>query len=278
LPIEKQPQGESGSLMINTPKLTIDHGAQISVSNYGLANAGDIEIATSILSLDTDGQILANTASGAGGSINILAEQLITLDRGSFISTTAAQEGNGGNITLVTENLALLNFNHISANASQGNGGNVSIDTQGLFIDPSSQITASSEVEQKQGNVAISTLDLNSRLATDYTEQFPLLAEEQISTSCGVGIDLNSNQLRDIGRGGIPHNPLEETAYLEILNDWGINKTHVFSSTKLHQSSTILEEQPLMEVNSWVINAQGVVELIANSPQNIPSSPCRIRE
>jgi filamentous hemagglutinin family protein len=278
LPIDKQPQGESGSLMINTPQLTIDQGAQISVSNYGLANAGDIEIATSSLSLDTDGQIIANTASGAGGSIKILADQLITLDRGSSISTTAAQDGNGGNITLATENLALLNFNHISANASQGKGGNISIDTQGLFIDPNSYITASSEVEQKQGNVAISTLDLDSRLATDYVEQSPLVADEQISTSCGVGIDFNSNQLRDIGRGGIPQNPLEETAYLEILNDWGVDKAHILSSTKLYQSSIVLEEQSLVEVNSWIINAQGVVELIANNPQNISPSPCQSRK
>ncbi|MEY2857481.1 MAG: hypothetical protein RLZZ74_1793 [Cyanobacteriota bacterium] len=278
LPVEKQPQGESGSLMINTPQLTIDQGAQISVSNYGLANAGDIEIAASTLSLDTDGQIVANTASGAGGSIKILADQLITLDRGSSISTTAAQDGNGGNITLATENLALLDFNHISANASQGNGGNVSIDTQGLFIDPNSHITASSEVEQKQGNVAISTLDLNSRLATDYVEQSPLVAEEQISTSCGVGIDLNSNQLRDIGRGGIPHNPLEETAYLEILNDWGVDKANILSSSKPHQSSIVLEEQSLVEVNSWIINAQGIVELIANTPQNTSLSPCQSRK
>jgi len=278
LPVEKQPQGESGSLMINTPRLTIDQGAQISVSNYGLANAGDIEIATSTLSLDTDGQIVANTASGAGGSINILADQLITLDRGSSISTTAAQDGNGGNITLATENLALLNFNYISANASQGNGGNVSIDTQGLFIDPSSHITASSEVEQKQGIVAISTLDLDSRLVTDYVEQSPLAAEEQISSSCGIGIDLDSNQLRDIGRGGIPHNPLEETAYLEILNDWEVDKTHILSSTKLRQSFPILEEQPLVEVNSWIINAQGAVELIADNPQNISPSPCQVKD
>jgi hypothetical protein len=194
-----------------------------------LANAGDIKIATSTLNLDHDGQIIANTASGEGGSINILADQLVILDHGSKISTTAAQDGNGGNILLKTENLALLSFNQISADASQGSGGDVSIDTQGFFIDPSSHITASSQVAQKQGNVAISTLDLNSRLATDYIEQSPLGGEEQISSSCGVGIDLKSNQIRDIGRGGIPHNPLQENAYVEILNDWGVDEMQILS-------------------------------------------------
>jgi filamentous hemagglutinin family protein len=275
LPMAQQPGGESGSLKINTPRLTIDQGAEISVSNYGLANAGDIKIATSTLNLDHDGQIIANTASGEGGSIKILAEQLVLLDHGSKISTTAAQDGNGGNIMLKTENLALLSFNQISADASQGSGGDVSIDTQGFFIDPSSRITASSEVAQKQGSVAISTLDLNSRLATDYIEQSPLEAESQISSSCGVGIDLNSNQIRDIGRGGIPHNPLQENAYVEILNDWGVDEMHILSSTKFNRDTIVLEAQPLVEFNSWAINSQGVVELIGNTPQNLSLSPCQ---
>jgi filamentous hemagglutinin family protein len=275
LPIPQQPGGKSGSLRISTPRLTIDQGAQISVSNYGLANAGDIKIATSTLNLDHDGQIIANTASGAGGSIKILANQLVILDHGSKISTTAAQDGNGGNIVLKTDNLALLSFNQISADASQGSGGNVSIDTQGFFIDPSSRITASSEVAQKQGNVAISTLDLNSRLATDYIEQSPLEGENQISSSCGVGIDPNSNQIRDIGRGGIPHNLLQENAYVEILNDWGADEMHILSSTKFNRHTIVPEAQPLVEFNSWAINSQGVVELIGNTPQNISLSLCQ---
>ncbi|MBW4533388.1 MAG: filamentous hemagglutinin N-terminal domain-containing protein [Pleurocapsa minor HA4230-MV1] len=283
LPVGQQPQGDSGSLMINTPQLTIEQAAQISVSNYGLANAGDIEIATSVLNLDTQGEIVANTASGEGGSVNILADHLVTLDHGSSISTTAAQDGNGGNITLKTENLALLNFNRISADASRGNGGSVSIDTQGLFIDPSSRITASSEVEQKQGNVAISTLDLNSRLVTDYIEQSPLVAEDQITSSCGVGTESSSNQIRDLGRGGIPRNPLHETTYWETLNDWGIEQIPVVSHANLQllkasssdRVSPTKLNQPIVEANSWVVN-QGVVELIANTVQNLPLSPCQL--
>ena len=284
LPVGQQPQGDSGSLMINTPQLTIEQAAQISVSNYGLANAGDIEIATSVLNLDTQGEIVANTASGEGGSVNILADHLVTLDHGSSISTTAAQDGNGGNITLKTENLALLNFNHISADASRGNGGSVSIDTQGLFIDPSSRITASSEVEQKQGNVAISTLDLNSRLATDYIEQSPLVAEDQITSSCGVGTESNSNQIRDLGRGGIPRNPLHETTYWETLNDWGVEQLPAVSHANLQlleasssdRVSPTKLNQPIVEANSWVVNSQGIVELVANTVQNLPLSPCQV--
>jgi filamentous hemagglutinin family protein len=284
LSVGQQLQGNSGSLIINTPQLTIDQAAQISVSHYGLANAGDIEIATSVLNLDTQGEIVANTASGEGGSIKVFAEHLVTLNHGSSISTTAAQDGNGGNISLKTENLALLNSNQISADASRGNGGSVSINTQGLFIAPSSQITASSEVEQKQGNVAISTLDLNSRLATDYIEQSPLVAEDQMTSSCGVGTKSNSNQIRDLGRGGIPRNPLHETADWETLNDWGVDQIPALSNSKSQlpeasssdRVSPTKLNQPIVEANSWVINSQGIVELVANTVQNLPLSPCLV--
>ncbi len=283
LPLERQPRGNSGSLMIKTPQLTIEQAAQISVSNYGLTNAGDIKIVTSELNLDNQGEIVANTGSGEGGSINILADRLVILDHGGSISTTAAQNGNGGNITIRTENLALLNFNRISADANQGNGGNVSIDTQGLFVDPSSRITASSEVEQKQGNVAISTLDLNSRLATDNIEQSPLVAEEQISSSCGVGKDLNGDQIRDLGRGGIPNNPLGETAYLETLTDWGVDEIPIFSNVNSHLPKLAARDrvgstqpnQTIVEMNNWVFN-QGIVELVATTPQNLSLSPCQV--
>ena len=88
--------GASGSLIINTPKLTIDESAQISVGSYGSGEAGNIEINTDRLNLDTAGQIIANTAANEGGSISVSAKRSIVLDRHSSISTTADSAGNGG--------------------------------------------------------------------------------------------------------------------------------------------------------------------------------------
>ncbi len=283
LPALQQPQGKSGSLVINTPNLTVKDSAQISVSNYGLADAGDIKIMTSTLSLNTAGKIVANTASGEGGSIDIIAEKLVILDQASSISTAAEQNGNGGNIKVKTANLVLLDSNQVSANASQGNGGNITIDTQGLFIDPTSKITASSEVEQKKGTVKIDTLDLSSRLETDYYEQSPFAAENQINTGCGVGTSLAQNQFRDLGRGGIANNLLQETSNLETLADLGKHEPKRSNSIKqskhTSEQPTDLEDRPLTEANSWIINSQGVVELIAQEQVATSTQPsnCGLR-
>ena len=274
---EEQPQGESGSLVINSPQLTIAEGAQISVSNFGSADAGDIKITTSSLHLDNASQIVANTASSEGGSIDIFAEDLILLNHGSSISTTAEQNGNGGNITLKTANLALIDSSQVNANANQGNGGNIFIDTQGLFIDRSSGISASSQVDQKQGNVEISTLDLNSRLATDYTEQSSLMEQEQITSGCGIGANLKSNQLRDVGRGGIPPSPLRENTDLTTLSDWGTDETDISNSNSTYiNRKTTVPSPAIVEAGRWIINSQGVVELVANIPLYVPLSSCPI--
>ncbi|MEL6929162.1 MAG: filamentous hemagglutinin N-terminal domain-containing protein [Cyanobacteria bacterium J06600_6] len=274
--------GTGGSLIIETPKLVIDQSAQISVGSYGAANAGDIEIHSSNLKLDRGGQIVANTASTEGGSINVRAEHSLILDRHSSISTTAASAGNGGNITLITENLALLNSNRISADASVGKGGNIQIEAQNLFIDPSSSITASSEVEQNEGSVEISTLDLNSRLATDYSSPSSFVAEDKITSGCGVGISLHSNQIRDVGRGGIPNNPFREMANLESLSDLETKSEPIALSKvsktdrQINRQTDIFPTQSIVEVNRWVKNSQGRVELIADSSPRTLALQCLV--
>ena len=173
----------------------------------------------------------------------------------------------------------MLDANRISADAKVGNGGNIYIDAQGLFVDPTSSITASSEIEQNEGTVEIFTLDLNSRLATDYIESSSLVAEDEITSSCGVGIGLHSNQIRDVGRGGIPNNPFKETADIEVLSDLGIDRDYrvdISNSTPTEPLAKVSTIQPIIEVSSWLINPQGNIELVANVPQRFAATPCSL--
>ena len=283
LPLELQPRGESGSLQIDTPNLKIADSAQISVSNYGLSNAGNIEIDTTTLNIDTAGAIVANTASGAGGSIDILADDLVLLDREGSISTTADRSGNGGNISIETANLALLKANRLTADAKQGNGGRIAIATQGLFVSPQSSITASSEIERQQGSVEISTLNLDSRLETKYKERYSFVAQEQIDTGCGAA-GVEGNRFSYIGRGGIPTNLLQETAHLETIEDLG-DRNSVWNSAKV-KSATSLPKFPrptenitekIVEATAWVVNDRGAIELVADSPTvSLQPSSCQL--
>lgn len=272
LPPAQQPQGESGNLIINTPSLKIEKSGQISVSNFGFANAGDIQITTTNLDLDTQGKIIANTISGNGGSINIKAEKSVILGSQSAISTAARKTGAGGQINVDTGNLVLLDSDRISADAQQGSGGKVSINTQSFFADAASSVTANSENKEKTGVVEIVTLDLNSRLQTKLKEQSPLVAENYIYTGCGTGSDLVKNQFQNIGRGGIPNNLMQGNSDLETLSDLEAitSETSQSPDSQKHDngdknltSKAVNQQQPIIEAEAWVINPKGKVELIS---------------
>ncbi len=219
LPFELQPGGKSGNSIVKTPKLSISEAAEISVSNFGPENAGNIQIEATELNLASAGKIVANTASGTGGLISLTTKSLI-LRTGGEISTTALRNGDGGNINTTADNVVLLNSSQIRADAQQGTGGNIAIDTRGFFVAGDSAITASSNFGT-DGVVEIVTPELNSKIETYRTEQSPLAAEERIATGCGLGQNFVKNQFRYIGRGGLPPNPLEGTSDRELLSDLG---------------------------------------------------------
>ncbi len=260
--------GNSGNLILNTPQLTIAQGAEISVSNFGTGNAGNIEIDTTELNLTTTGKIIANTASGKGGSITLNSQSFLILQDDATISTTARQNGNGGNIAIATDNLVLLDFNRISANAQNGTGGNIAIDTRGLFVSLNSSITASSELGT-DGVVNIITPEVNSTIETREQEQSPLTAENYIATGCSVGQDFTKNQFRNIGRGGLPPNPMVEAATGELLGDLGNNEISAVNILQKTQNKPNEAKDNLssaiVEATAWRINQQGKIELIAEN-------------
>ena len=280
----RQPKAASGSLVINTPSLKIAQEGQMSVSNFGLANAGDILITTSNLDLDTQGKIIANTISGNGGSISIMAEKLVILNNQSSISTTAKNNGDGGKINLETDNLVLLKSSQFSADAQQGSGGKITIDAQSFLADNYSNVTANSEDNQKKGVVEFATLNLNSRLQTQFRKQASLVAENYIYKGCGKGASFSQNQFRNIGRGGVPNNLLQETSNLEILADLNetSNKSTDANTDRDNRHNASQKEnadyQPLTEAHTWIVNAKGNIELISPAETTVArqTSVCQI--
>jgi large exoprotein involved in heme utilization and adhesion len=273
IPFELQPSGKSGNLIVNTPQLSISEAAELSVSNFGPENAGNIQISATELNLAAAGKIVANTASGTGGSIVLQTDSLILRDRGE-ISTTALRNGNGGNINTTADNVVILESSNLRANAQQGSGGNISIDTRGFFVAPNSEITASSTLGT-DGIVNIVTPDVNSKLETYRTEPSPIAAANRIATGCGLGQNFIKNQFRYTGRGGLPPNPLEGSTDTELLSDLGTHREITpdkhYLEPKFPISVSSLPENPLpiQEASTWIVNQQGKIELVTSTNNNI---------
>jgi len=177
--------GSSGSITINTNHLAVHDGAQITVKNDGIKQAGLLKIDANSINLDNQSGITASTASGAGGNIFLNVANKLSLDHNSLITATAGGQGTGGNITIdpqqtnisngsgiavnstgtgnagqlriFSNSLTLNNGGFLSANTNGGEGGNIVLNASNLQLRHSSLFTAAAQGSGNGGNITINT-------------------------------------------------------------------------------------------------------------------------
>jgi filamentous hemagglutinin family protein len=192
--------------------------SSISVRSRASGSAGNIFINAPSVSLDEQGQIIAESATVDGGNIDLNLDSRLVLRNGSQITATAGTAqgaGNGGNITINSPFIVAIptEDSDITANAFQGSGGQVSITAEGVFgIEPRDQrtllsdITASSELGVN-GVVAFNTLDtgfISSNL-TELSENL-VNTEALVANSCIARSDTDGT-LALSGSEGLPQQP-----------------------------------------------------------------------
>jgi filamentous hemagglutinin family protein len=252
---ENEATGIGGNLEINTGLLSIRDGSQVSVSARGSGSAGNLQVRANEIKLD-NGSIIGSTVFGNGANINLKVQNSLQLRGNSQISTTAAESGNGGNITITAGTLAILENSSIRADAGRL-GGNVKITTQGLFA-LEGAITASSALgTQFSGVVAINTPDVTP---SQGLVEVPVLApENQVAQTCAGEAKKDRSQFIITGRGGLPPSPTEP-----------------LSSEAVRVSGN---ERSLLPLNNyprpatgWLVNSKGEVVLTANAANLTPTS------
>ncbi|MGK7919634.1 MAG: filamentous hemagglutinin N-terminal domain-containing protein [Trichodesmium sp.] len=133
-----QGKGDGGNAFIETERLTILDGAEVSVITEGDGQAGNLTInATDNITLsgvsDITGNssaITASSESGAtqpGGNLNITTPTL-NLSNGAVVTARSRSNSNGGNIMLNVDNLNLASGAQIlTSSFNEGNAGTISI-------------------------------------------------------------------------------------------------------------------------------------------------------
>ncbi len=204
--IKGEPTGNGGNLTIATEKLIVRDGAEVAVSSIVSGNAGNLEVTASSIFLDNQGKLTAATESGQGGNISLQGLDSLLLRRQSEISTEADGTGDGGNITINSDIIALLEESKITANAFQGRGGNIQITTQGLFVSPDSEITASSELGV-DGAIEINRPEVDPKSGLVELPEEPVNVARLIDQNlCAVG---QGSEFTVTGRGGLPDSPTQ---------------------------------------------------------------------
>ncbi|MCA1990827.1 MAG: filamentous hemagglutinin N-terminal domain-containing protein [Coleofasciculus sp. S288] len=198
-------------------------------SSFG--NAGNLEITADTISLNNQGELIAETFSGEGGNISLQVQDLLLMRRNSLISATAGTApagGNGGNITINADDgfiIAVPGENSdIRANAFTGNGGRIEITTQAIFglqfreeDTPLSDFTASSEFGL-DGDVNINTLGVDPSRGLTTLPDEP--RDSDVAEGCQASEGQDTVEYFEIGRGGTPPRPDEPLQGDTVIADW----------------------------------------------------------
>ena len=146
--------GDGGTISISTPSLTIDDGALAAETAFGAGSGGDILLEVGDLTI-SNGALISTESFGVGnaGDISITASETFHSNNSSV--TTAAEQAEGGDITITTRETQLLNGTIVSAESSgTGNAGNIHLAATGSFLMRNSAVTTEAK-QADGGNIKI---------------------------------------------------------------------------------------------------------------------------
>lgn len=237
--------GDAGQLNITTDRLVVDaRNSSISglitaqVTSTGRGTGGDIRIQSNQLRLLNGAQISVSTNGvGNGGRITITAQDVqvegvrpgTTTSSGIFANVNTDAQGQGGDITIHTDQLRILNGGEITSNtSSSGNAGNINILSKAILLDRG---TSSTTAVQSR----VSSVDAagNAGVLTIQTDSLRVLNGAQITVSTvGKGnsgsirlnaedIDLNGNIPSSTAPGGVASSGIFATVNSDALGKGG---------------------------------------------------------
>ncbi|BAY10079.1 two-partner secretion domain-containing protein [Calothrix sp. NIES-2098] len=290
--------GSGGSLQIDTGKMIVRDGAEVTVSSLGRGVAGNIDIQARSLSLDNQSSISAITRSGNGGDLTLNLQELILLRHGSQISTNAGNNefgGDGGNITINSPFIvAVPNENSdITANAFKGAGGKIQINATGIFgiaplsrqelerlrpldLDPrqllTNDITAVSQQNPSlSGTIQIATPDADPSRGLAELPSNLVDVSGEIANGCIPGSRQSQSSFIATGRGGLPLSPNQPLQDTSMLSDWVRVGEKPATSHQVQLTPALAKSATqIVEAQGWVVDGNGDLVLVAQKPQKNP--------
>ncbi|MBD2038842.1 S-layer family protein [Leptolyngbya sp. FACHB-321] len=283
--LPERPSGNSGSVTINTPRLSVSDGANVTVSNDGTGSAGTLRVNANLISLDRGGSMTAATVSGVGGNIDLNVRDFVLLRNNSQITTSAG--GNGGNIGINAGSIIAVSTENsdIRANSVNARGGNVTVNAFGIFgiqfrpqDTPLSDFTATGANSAQSGTVR---LNLDQFDPTSGLVQLPsgLVDSSQLIVQ-GCPAD-RGDSFVITGRGGLPPTPDQELDDAAEWQDRSIltvaQQRHESGARKLPLDNSAAASRPrvvppnsitapaIIEATGWQQTATGDVLLVANT-------------
>jgi filamentous hemagglutinin family protein len=158
--------GSSGNVTINTKRLIVENGGDITTSTRTSGKAGDLSVnaeeSIQLIGISSNSTgLFANSVAannpGIGGNLNVTTKQL-SISKGAAI--TVSSLGQAGNLTVIADNLS-MDGGRLTANTSaseNGEGANIQLDVKNLLLMRNeSLISAKASGLADGGNININT-------------------------------------------------------------------------------------------------------------------------
>ncbi len=283
--------GAAADVEISADSVVVADLGTISVSSFGIGNAGNLNLRANRLELLRGGSIQGTVTAAQEGNLSFTTGTMIL--RNGRVVTDAQGTSTGSNINIATGTLTLLENSQITANAKAGKGGNILINAQGIFRSEDSIISASSElgidgliqVRSPSVNVNDSLVTLSVRFADSTTG----LSSNCLSQAKSAGSNPYRSRFQLVGNGGIPRTPLDDrlTSYYAIVpvtpTDGAPNRLSLQGnsidrdSRSNSQQNVALENMPIQEANTLSRTADGKLWLstrVNDSPDDLAALVC----
>ncbi|NEO69540.1 MAG: S-layer family protein [Moorea sp. SIO3H5] len=169
-------------MSITTGELIVKDGAVVSASTAGEGDGGDVSITTGQLIVKDGAQVLAVTVGeGDGGKLTVDASesvQLIGTDADGSVSSGLSAEafgkGNGGDLSITTEQLMVKDGAVVSAStAGEGDGGDVKITTGELIVSDGAQVSAATVGEGDGGKLTVDASESVQLIGSSADDRVP---------------------------------------------------------------------------------------------------------
>jgi filamentous hemagglutinin family protein len=223
-------KGDAGDMRIETGQLLIEDGAQVSTTAFDEGAGGNltvvasegVEVTGSDVS-DGSSSLLISQSGGKGdaGDMRIETGQLLIED-GASVSTTAFDEGAGGNLTvLASEGVQVTGSDAFdgsssglgSASFSKGDAGNLTIETGLLLIEDGAIVTTSTGSEGAGGNLTVVASEGVQVTGSDvFDGSSSFLASQSGGTGDAGNLTIETRQLLISNGASVSTNAFDEGA------------------------------------------------------------------
>lgn len=197
--------GNAGNLTIATNKLVVKDGAQLGSGTYGMGDGGDllVQASESVEVIGPSTSLSTSTNSGGdAGNLKIETRRLNISD-GGYISSSTNGSGNAGNLAVQATSIEMGGNSEgktskLSSGVQQagtGNGGNLTISTEQLTVWDGAQIGAGSLGNGNAGSLVVDARSIELDGGSTDNQSFSGLYTQTEQAGAGGDLLINTDRL-----------------------------------------------------------------------------------